>query len=141
MNMKLIMPSLYPVACHTDNVGAGSTFVAVKGQKEEGTQYIVQALHKGATTIVIEDDVKLTHDIQAAIDAAGAQLIRVPSCRKALAELSAQAAGYPAQQLRIVAITGTKGKTTSAFLIEHVLRTAGYTTSLLSTVKNKIGYQ
>ncbi|MDR3550359.1 MAG: UDP-N-acetylmuramoyl-L-alanyl-D-glutamate--2,6-diaminopimelate ligase [Candidatus Babeliales bacterium] len=141
MNMNLVMPSIYPVACHTDNVGHDSTFVAIKGQREDGTRYIIDALQKGASTIVIEDDVLLPDEILGAIDVAQAEVVRVANSRLALAQLSAQAANYPARKLRILAVTGTKGKTTSSFLLEHILRNAGYKTALLSTVKNKIGNQ
>ncbi len=132
------MPQIYAVACHTDNIAPGSTFVAIKGQKEDGIGYIIQALHKGATKIVVERTAILPDDVHAAIAKANAQLIYVYSARKALAELSAQALNHPAKQLKLFAITGTKGKTTSSFLLEHVLKKAGYKTALLSTVKNKI---
>ncbi|HLW72422.1 MAG TPA: UDP-N-acetylmuramoyl-L-alanyl-D-glutamate--2,6-diaminopimelate ligase, partial [Candidatus Babeliales bacterium] len=56
-------------------------------------------------------------------------------------ELSAQAAGFPAQKLKIIGITGTKGKTTTSFLLEHILQSAGYKTALISSAKNRIcGY-
>jgi UDP-N-acetylmuramyl-tripeptide synthetase len=138
MNVLLQMPDIYPVACHTDNIGAGSTFVAIKGQKEDGVQYIMQAVHKGATKIVVERSAQIPDDVHAAIIRSKVQLVYVDFARKALAELSAHALDYPAKKLKLVAVTGTKGKTTSAFLLEHVLRTAGYKTALLSTVKNKI---
>lgn len=139
--MKLIMPQMYPVACHTDNVGKGSTFVAIKGLKEDGVKYISEALKKGATKIIVEQDADLAQHIVHAIKDAGAQLEFVPSARAALAYRSARALDYPAKKLRIVGVTGTKGKTTSSFLLEHMLRSAGYKTALLSTVKNKIGDQ
>jgi UDP-N-acetylmuramoyl-L-alanyl-D-glutamate--2,6-diaminopimelate ligase len=134
----LEMPQTYAVACHTDKIAPGSTFVAIKGQKEDGIQYIMQALHKGATKIVAERTAIIPDDVLAAIGKAHAQLIYVNSARQALAELSAQALNYPAKKLKLLAVTGTKGKTTSSFLLEHVLKTAGYKTALLSTVKNKI---
>lgn len=138
---QLEMPHTYPVACHTNNVGIGSTFVAIKGQKEDGTRYIIDALQKGASTIVVEHDALLSDDIVAAIDTVQAEVVQVEHSRRALAQLSAQASDYSSRKLRILAITGTKGKTTSSFLLEHVLRVAGYKTALLSTVKNKIGTQ
>lgn len=131
-------PQIYSVACHTDNVGAGSTFVVIKGQKEDGVAYIAQALRKGATKIVVEQLSVLSDEIVADIAQHNASLVRVENTRSALATLSAQALENPAQKLKILAITGTKGKTTSAFLLEHVLRTAGYKTALLSTVYNTI---
>ena len=135
---KITFPSLYPVTCHTAHVGPGSTFVAIKGLKDDGAQYIEKALELGATTIVVEHDAKLTDVIQQKIQEKQAKLVVVHNTRKALAELSAQAHGYPAKSLKIIGITGTKGKTTTTFLIEHILRTAGYKTALLSTVKNQI---
>ena len=57
---------------------------------------------------------------------------------KFLAEFSAQAAGFPAQKLKIIGITGTKGKTTTSFLLEHILSSAGYKTALISSAKNRI---
>lgn len=134
----IIFPSIYSVACHTDNVGAGSTFVVIKGQKEDGVAYIAQALRKGATKIVVEQTAVLSDVIIADIVQHNASLVRVANTRAALAQLSAQALGNPAEKLKILAITGTKGKTTSAFLLEHVLRSAGYKTALLSTVYNSI---
>jgi UDP-N-acetylmuramyl-tripeptide synthetase len=133
-----MIPKIYPVACHTNNIGPGSTFVAVKGHKEDGVQYIIQALRNGATKIVVERIAHIPEDVHAAIMRSHAQLIYVDSARKALAQLSAQACDYPAKKLKICAVTGTKGKTTSVFLLEHIMRMAGYKTALLSTVKNKI---
>lgn len=131
-------PSIYPVACHTDNVGLGTTFVAINGVKQNGVDYILRALDKGAKTIVVHEDVVLSPEISAAIDVADAKLVRVQNTRKALAELSAENLHYPAKKLKIIGITGTKGKSTSTFLLEHTLRNMGFKTAMLSTVKNKI---
>lgn len=136
MNQQKIF-SILPVTCHTRHVGPGSTFVAIKGMREDGACYILHALDLGATTIVIEQSVILDSDVEQAI-MQRAQLLRVDNTRYALAQLSAEAHGYPAQQLKIIAIIGTKGKTTTAFLVAHILKTVGYATALLSTVKNQI---
>lgn len=133
-----MIPKIYPVACHTSNIGPGSTFVAIKGDKEDGVHYIIQALRNGAQKIVVERTAHIPEDVQAAIARSNVQVLYVDSARKALAQLSAQACDYPARQLKIFAVTGTKGKTTSVFLLEHIMRMAGYKTALLSTVKNKI---
>lgn len=133
------LAATFPVACHTDNVAAGSIFVAIKGMKNNGVDYIVSALHKGAKTIVVEQNTNVSHVMLTAIREHNAVLVYVENSRQALAQLSAQALGYPAQKLKIIAITGTKGKTTTTFLLEHILREAGYKTALLSTVKNSIG--
>ncbi len=132
------MPLIYPVACHTNNVGPGTTFVAVKGMNTDGLLFIPEALKKGATTLVVEQGAVLNVETMQLIAQHGAQVEYVPNTRQALAELSAQAAGNPAQQLQIIGITGTKGKTTTSFLLAHILRSAGYQVALLSTVHNQI---
>jgi UDP-N-acetylmuramoyl-L-alanyl-D-glutamate--2,6-diaminopimelate ligase len=136
-----MMPSIYPVACHTDNVGAGTTFVAIKGMSSDGTCYIPEALAKGASRIVVQQDAVLADDIVAQIRCYNAVVEYVPNTRQALAQLSAQAAGYPAQKLNIIGITGTKGKSTCTFLVAHILRSAGKKVALLSTVHNQINNQ
>ncbi|PKN03442.1 UDP-N-acetylmuramoyl-L-alanyl-D-glutamate--2,6-diaminopimelate ligase [Candidatus Dependentiae bacterium HGW-Dependentiae-1] len=136
---KIIFPSQYLVACHTDNVGPGTIFVAVPGKKEDGILYIPLALEKGAIKIVVQHDVVLTQELLDLITRKGVVLERVVDARKALALLSAQAYGYPAKKLHIIGITGTKGKTTTTYILAHILRASGYKTAMLSTVENMIG--
>lgn len=132
------MSNTFPVACHTDQIGIGSTFVAIQGMKSNGVNHIPTALQKGATRIVVAHDAVLSDEINQHIQETGAELMRVENTRMALAQLSAQAAGYPARKLKLIAITGTKGKTTSSFLLTHMLECAGYNVALLSTVSNRI---
>src|SRR4051794_13620742 len=124
MNLQSAVPSILPVACHTDNVGKGSTFIAIKGSNLDGTNYISLALQKGANKIVVQDDLYIADDILNQIKLNNAELVKVKDCRKALSEFSAQAWGYPADKLNIIGITGTKGKTTSTFLTYHLLTSA-----------------
>ncbi len=138
MAQEIIIPQIYKVACHTDHIGMGSTFVAIKGMKDDGIHHIKKALEKGASKIVVERTSQLNSETLTLINDAQAELVYVDNARAALAQLSAQAVEYPANKLKIVGITGTKGKTTSSFLLEHVLRSAGLKTALLSTVYNKI---
>lgn len=138
MNNKISLPTIWPVTRHTDYVGPQSTFFAIKGMKEDGITYIPLALQKGARTIITYHDAIIPENIKKAIDDAHAQLLFVDEPRKSLALLSAQAWGNPAQKLKIYAITGTKGKTTTAWLLAHLLKTVGYKTALLSTVENHL---
>lgn len=138
MSEKKPFPIYYRVACHTDHIGPGSTFVAVKGMKLDGTSFIHEALKRGATKIVIEEGMVLDPQLKQEIAARQAELQIVPSTRLALAELSAESYAHPANSLKIIAITGTKGKTTTAFLVEHILKTAGFKTAIVSTVGNRI---
>jgi UDP-N-acetylmuramoyl-L-alanyl-D-glutamate--2,6-diaminopimelate ligase len=128
----MLFTNTYPVTCHSDHVGIGSTFVAIKGFKDDGVQYISTAIEKGTTKIVLQEGTALSEKY------AGIDITFVPDTRKALAELSAQALGNPSEKLRFVGITGTCGKTTTTYLIESILKNYGYKTALLGSVKNKI---
>lgn len=134
-----MLPKIFPVTCHTDYVGKGSTFVAITGMNQDGTTYIESALQKGAQKIVIEESLELSQGLLDAIHKAGAVIERVADTRQALALLSAQAAGYPARKLKLLGITGTKGKTTTGHILYNLLMSAGYSVALLNTVENKIG--
>jgi UDP-N-acetylmuramyl-tripeptide synthetase len=107
--------------------------------KEHGEKYIPLALEKGADTIVVEKNSEISAEIIDLIKQHTAQLMYVDNARKALAELSASAYGYPAHKLKFVGITATKGKTSTTFLTEHAIAQAGYKTAMLSSVHNKIG--
>ncbi len=139
MDPKLSLPNKWLVTCHTDYVGPGSTFVAIKGYQIDGVQFIAKAIAQGACKIVVAHDAPLSAEQLEQMVTQKIELMRVVDTRKALAELSAQAYRFPAERLHILAITGTKGKTTTAYLLHHMLRQAGYNTALLSTVENKIG--
>lgn len=138
--MKCIikMSEQFPVTSHSQYVGEGSTFVALQGAKDNGISYIKEALQKGAREIVVQEGVIIPEEVKESINEYGASLTMVPHAREAFALLCARAHDYPAKRLNIIGITGTKGKTTSAYLLEHLLRKAGYKTALLSTVDNKI---
>lgn len=128
----------FPVTGHTDFVGVGSTFVALKGNLYSGIDFIPLAIEKGATTIVIQTDDTLSPELMASIAEKKITLRREDDVRLMLALLSADAAGYPAKKLKIIGITGTKGKTTTTFLLAHFLRKAGYAVAYMSTVHNAI---
>lgn len=145
----MLLPQFYPIACHTDNVGKDSTFVAISGFSIDGHNFIETAIAKGANRIVCE---KNPHNFPLVSEAElnnqipqekiflqnGIEFIYVENSRKALAILSAKALDYPAKKLKIVGVSGTKGKTTTTFMIEHVLRMAGFKTALFGSIKNKI---
>ena len=134
MRKDIVMPSVFPVTCHTDFIGQGSTFVAIKGMKTDGALFIQKAIDKGAGLIVIQDDTVLPDDIISTCKTKDIVIQKVSNARMALAELSAAAAGFPAQKLTVFGVTGTKGKTTTSTLLAHILNTAGYNTALLSKI-------
>lgn len=133
----MLLAQHYPVTCHTDHVGTGSTFVAIPGFKADGTQFIGTALEHGATTIIVQET-SVTTQISDRCAQHNARLISVPDARRALAEHAAAALGNPASKLKIIGITGTKGKTTTTFLVDAMLRKAGHKTAIISSVYNKI---
>ncbi len=134
----ITMPTVFPVTSHTDFVGVGSVFVAIDGYAENGIRYIKTALEKGARTIVVHNDAVLDHAILAMIEHYSVTIIRVENTREALADMSADYAGFPAKKLKIIGTTGTKGKTTTSFLLEHIMMSAGYKTALISSARNRI---
>ena len=111
-------------------VQPGYVFVCVEGYKTDGHAYVKAAVDKGAAAIVAQKDVEVPE---------GIPLILVRDTRKALALMGAAFAGCPARKLNMVGVTGTNGKTTTAFLIEEIFKEAGYKTGLIGTIMNKIG--
>jgi UDP-N-acetylmuramoyl-L-alanyl-D-glutamate--2,6-diaminopimelate ligase len=136
---SIVFPSIYPVTGHTDFVGLGSTFVAISGSKLNGLDFVPLALQKGAKKIVVADDAVISPELKLLILTHHAELMFVPDCRKALAHLSAQALNFPAKKLKIVAVTGTKGKTSTSYMAYHMLHSLGKKVALISTVEKRIG--
>lgn len=132
-----MLPKIFPVTCHTDHVGQGTTFVAIRGYQEDGTKYIKTALERGATHIVVEYGTD-TYALADLCYQHNATYAAVSNTRQALATLSAVALDHPANNLTLIGITGTAGKSSMVFLIDHILRSTGHKTAILSTVYNKI---
>ncbi|MEO8773285.1 MAG: UDP-N-acetylmuramoyl-L-alanyl-D-glutamate--2,6-diaminopimelate ligase [Gelidibacter sp.] len=116
-------------ALHFDsrNIAQGDVFVAIKGSVTDGHQYIDLAIEKGAVAIVCET---LPEDLQN-----GTTYIEVESTSRALAFMAANFYHNPSENLKLVGVTGTNGKTTVATLLYHLFKKAGFKVGLLSTVK------
>lgn len=108
---------------------AGDLFVAIAGEVVDGRCYIHEALEKGAVCAVCDRPV-----------AGEIPVVSVENARKALADISANYFGHPAQELTVVGVTGTNGKTTTTYLIKHILeKCCGAKVGLIGTVCNMIG--
>ena len=119
------------IACDSRKVKKGDVFVAIPGFKSDGSRFVSQAIENGASVIV-------TESTEAPVPA-GIEKIVVASARKALAELACRFYDHPSNKLRIIGITGTNGKTTTAYLIQSILKEAGYKTKLLGTIDTPTG--
>jgi len=120
---KLSDPDISAIHYRAQDVRPGGLFVAIQGQVADGHAFIDEALKNGAAAVVTQKKVK-----QDAI------VIQVPDTRQALADISAQFYGNPSEQMVLVGITGTNGKTTTAFLIESILEKAGFEVGVISTI-------
>lgn len=113
-------------------IGPGAVFVAMKGGSTDGNRYIEKALAAGALGVIT--DAAETFDRYAAIKAEW-PILQVEHGRRALAQASSSFFGHPERQLAATGITGTNGKTTTAFLTEALLNSAARTTVLIGTIE------
>jgi len=117
------------IAYDSRRVQSNTLFVAIRGEKSDGHQFVDQAIEQGASVIVAERE----------ISSPRATCLVVDDSRSALADLSAAFYGMPAHKLKMAAVTGTNGKTTTTFLIKHICEKAGMRCGLLGTVQYEIG--
>ena len=111
-------------------VGKGTLFVAQRGTKVDGHSFIDGAVEKGAVAIVCEELPKKM--------AEGVAYIKVADSSNALGLMAANYYGHPSEQLKLIGITGTNGKTTTVTLLHRMFRLLGFHTGLVSTIVNKI---
>src|SRR5881398_2125049 len=117
------------IAYDSRRVQRNGMFVALRGEKSDGHEFIGQAIEKGASVIVAERDEK---------DPRVTCLV-VEDTRTALADFATVFYGNPERKLKLAAVTGTNGKTTTTFLIKHICERAGLRCGLIGTVRYEIG--
>jgi len=117
-------------------VKKGSLFAAVKGYSVNGHKYISDAISNGASAILLEDEQIIPDEL---FTTNNVVKIVVENSRKTFADLSCEFYEHPSKQLKLVGITGSNGKTTTAFYVKNLFETAGYKTGLLGTINNIVG--
>ena len=116
-------------------VTKNAMFVAIVGFKTDGHEYIKQAIENGAKAIMIEQGAKInkgdfTEDIT---------IIMAPNTRIAIAKIACNFYKNPSKKLKLIGVTGTKGKTTTTFMIKAILEEHGKKVGLIGTIANYIG--
>jgi UDP-N-acetylmuramoyl-L-alanyl-D-glutamate--2,6-diaminopimelate ligase len=117
------------IAYDSRRVQRNGLFVALRGEKFDGHQFIAPAIEKGASVIVAERSGEYPR----------ATSVLVDNTRTALADLSAAFYQFPARKLKLAAVTGTNGKTTTTFLIQHICEKSGLRCGLIGTVRYQLG--
>lgn len=112
------------------NACENSVFVCIKGAIYDSHDHIEELVQKKVTAIVVEREVPIIE---------GITYILVKNTRVALGNMSAAYFGYPATKLKTIGITGTKGKTTTTYMVKSILENAGIKTGLIGTVETLIG--
>ncbi|MCI9123736.1 MAG: UDP-N-acetylmuramoyl-L-alanyl-D-glutamate--2,6-diaminopimelate ligase [Eubacterium sp.] len=110
----------------------GCVFICIEGTSFDGHTCVREAFEKQAAAVVVSKDTEIPD---------GLAVLRVDDTRKALAVLSAAWFGYPAQQLKTIGITGTKGKTTTTYMVKSILESAGHKVGLIGTIEEIIGQE
>jgi UDP-N-acetylmuramoyl-L-alanyl-D-glutamate--2,6-diaminopimelate ligase len=119
------------IAYDSRAVRPGHVFVALKGLHADGASFAQQAVDRGAVAVVAEQPLA---DI-------GVPVLQVTDARLALAELSADFHGHPSERMRVVGITGTNGKTTTAHLLAAIFEAGGMKCGVIGTVAHRIGHE
>lgn len=108
----------------------GCLFVCIKGTVVDGHTFVKEAAEKGATAVLVQDEVEVPKDLT---------VIRVKDTRYGLALVSAAWFHHPAEELKVIGVTGTKGKTTTTYMVKSILENAGYKVGLIGTIEAIIG--
>ncbi|WP_202711361.1 Mur ligase family protein [Sporosalibacterium faouarense] len=120
--------SIKGITCDSRKVKNGYAFVAIKGEKEDGNDYIDKAIENGAELIYTEKK----------INKKSVPIIEVENSRIKLSELLNEFYDYPSEKLKLIGVTGTNGKTTTTHIIENILGNSGYKTGIIGTLGIRI---
>ena len=122
------------IESNSKNIKQGDMFIAIKGFNVDGHEYIESAINAGAKVIMVEEGcdlnaIKLPSDVT---------LIMTKNTREALAKCSCNFYDNPSKKFKLIGVTGTKGKTTTTFMIKEILEKAGHKVGLIGTIATYI---
>lgn len=122
---------------HSDSrkIKEGGLFIAINGFTKNGVEFIPSAIENGAKAVIVEPDV----NVEELNQTYNIPIISVQNTRKALAETACAFYDYPAKKLKIIGVTGTKGKTTTTFMTKAILEAHGYKVGLIGSIAVYIG--
>jgi UDP-N-acetylmuramyl-tripeptide synthetase len=128
LNQKVSSGEFTSITSDSREVKPGTLFVAVSGLSSDGHDFIEQAVNQGATTIVGER----TYDV-------AVPMLIVKDSREALGELATSFYHDPSSAMKMLAVTGTSGKTTTTYIVESILQEAGFQVGVIGTVNFRFG--
>lgn len=118
------------LAYDSRKVMPGCLFVCIKGTAVDGHTFVQEVAEHGAAAILVQEDVEAPENVT---------VIKVKDSRYGLALLSCAWFHYPAEKLKVIGVTGTKGKTTTTYMVKSILENAGYKVGLIGTIEAIIG--
>ena len=122
------------VVADSRHAAPGTLFVAVRGLSMDGHAFLGDVLDRGATALLVE---ALPPELQDRVAREGQTVVQTPNSRQALAMAAAAYYRHPSRALTLVGVTGTNGKTTTAYVVEAILQAAGLSVGVIGTVENR----
>ncbi len=119
------------ISCNSLTASKGDIFVAIKGTKVDANQFINQAVEKGVSVIISDSEVLPSAYRKAAF-------IKVEDARETLAQIATNFYENPSHKIKVIGITGTNGKTTISYLLEHILKHAGFSVGVIGTINYRL---
>ena len=123
------------VESNSKKVTKDTLFVAIKGFDFDGHAYVAEAIERGATAVMLD----LSADLKSVKIPSGVTVIISENTRVALAKVACNFYGNPSKKFKVIGVTGTKGKTTTTYMIKSILEKAGHKVGLIGTIANYAG--
>ncbi len=124
--------SISEVVYDSRKISKDCLFICICGYVSDGHTFAAEAVEKGASVLVVQKEVEIP-------EGSDVTIIKVEDTRYAMAFIAAAYFGHPAKEMKVIGITGTKGKTTTTYLIKSILEGAGYKVGLVGTIEVIIG--